>query len=230
VTTEQHHRHNAVIFDLDGTLIDSAPDVAEALNKSLESVQRSRLPLKTIRKFIGHGARNMIQDALEATGGLEIEVTLDGMIERYLSYYKADPTERTQVYPGVFDVLEQLTKNHIPLGICTNKPFVMAEIVLDQLNLAPYFCGMTAGDDVKHPKPDGRHITETLCRMRTSKEGAVMVGDSESDLAAARDAGIGAVAVSYGYFSDSIDDRFIDMTIDTMTDLPSALQQLQKSS
>jgi phosphoglycolate phosphatase len=208
VTTEQHHRHNAVIFDLDGTLIDSAPDVAEALNKSLESVQRSRLPLKTIRKFIGHGARNMIQDALEATGGLEIEVTLDGMIERYLSYYK----------------------NHIPLGICTNKPFVMAEIVLDQLNLAPYFCGMTAGDDVKHPKPDGRHITETLCRMGASKEGAVMVGDSESDLAAARDAGIGAVAVSYGYFSDSIDDRFIDMTIDTMTDLPSALQQLQKSS
>lgn len=230
MTTEQHHRHNAVIFDLDGTLIDSAPDVAEALNKTLESVQRSKLPLKTIQKFIGHGARNMIQDALKATGGLKIEVTLDGMIERYLSYYKADPTKRTQVYPGVFDVLEQLTKNHMPLGICTNKPSVMAEIVLDQLNLAPYFCGMTAGDDVKHPKPDGRHITETLCCMGASKEGAVMVGDSESDLAAARDAGIGAIAVSYGYFSDSIDGRLIDMTIDTMTDLPSALQQLQKSS
>ena len=172
----------------------------------------------------------MIQDALEATGGLEIEVTLDGMIERYLRYYKADPTKRTQVYPGVFDVLEELTKKHVPLGVCTNKPSVMAEIVLDQLNLAPYFCGMTAGDDVDHPKPDGRHITETLKRMGASKEGAVMVGDSESDLAAARDAGIGAVAVSYGYFSDLIDDHFIDTTIDTMTELPSALQQLQKSS
>jgi len=228
VSAKQHHRHNAVIFDLDGTLIDSAPDVAEALNKTLESVKRSTLPLKIIRKFIGHGARNMIQDALMATGDLNIETTLDDMIERYLEFYKADPTSRTQIYSGVFEVLNELTAAHVRLGICTNKPSVMADIVLNQLKLAPYFCGMTAGDDVEHPKPDGRHITETLNRMGASNEGAVMVGDSQSDFAAARDAGIGAVAVSYGYFADSIDAQYIDITIDKMADLPSALQQLQK--
>jgi phosphoglycolate phosphatase len=230
VNTEHHHRHNAVIFDLDGTLIDSAPDVAEALNKTLESVQRSTLSLKMIRKFIGHGARNMIQDALKATGDINIETSLDDMIERYLNFYKSDPTSRTQVYPGVFEVLDELTAAHLRLGICTNKPSVMADIVLNQLKLAPYFCGMTAGDDVEHPKPDGRHISQTLKRMEASSEGAVMVGDSQSDLAAARDAGIGAVAVSYGYFADSIDAQYIDITIDKMADLPSALQQLQKSS
>ena len=228
MNTKQHH--NAVIFDLDGTLIDSAPDVAEALNKTLESVQRSTLPLKMIRKFIGHGARNMIQDALKATGDINIEINLDDMIERYLSFYKADPTGQTQVYPGVFEVLDELTTAHLRLGICTNKPSVMAGIVLDRLKLEPYFCGMTAGDDVDYPKPDGRHITETLKRMEATNRGAVMVGDSQSDLAAARDAGIGAVAVSYGYFTDSIDAQYIDITIDKMADLPLALQQLQKSS
>jgi phosphoglycolate phosphatase len=228
VNTKQHH--NAVIFDLDGTLIDSAPDVAEALNKTLKSIKRPTLPLETIRMFIAHGAHNMISDALEATGGHKLNSSVDDLVGQYLEFYKASPTHHTQIYPGVIDVLDHLSERCLRLGICTNKSSVMTRIVLDQLKLAPYFCGITACDDVEHPKPDGRHITETLKRMEASSEGAVMVGDSQSDLAAARDAGIGAVAVSYGYFADSIDAQYIDITIDKMVDLPSALQQLQKLS
>ena len=220
----------AVIFDLDGTLIDSAPDVAEALNRTLETVGRPRLPLKTIRTFIGHGARNMMQESLEATGDPNIDCTVDDMISCYLEFYKKEPTKLTRVYPGVYDVLDEFTNHNMRLGICTNKPAIMTQIVLEELRLAPYFCGVSAGDDVEYQKPDGRHILETLNRMSASTEGAVMVGDSESDMAAAHQAGVGAIAVSYGYFSDSINEKYIDITIDSMTELPSTLKKICQSS
>ena len=221
---------NAIVFDLDGTLIDSAPDVAEALNRTLNKVGRSRLPLETIRTFIGHGARNMIQESLEATGDLISDCTIDDMVGHFLDFYKEEPTKLTKVYPGVYDVLNEFSTRNLRLGICTNKPAVMTRIVLDTLKLTPYFCGVTAGDDVEYQKPDGRHILETLNRMDATTEGAVMVGDSESDMAAAYEAGVGAIAVSYGYFSDSINEKYIDQTIDNMIELPATLEKIRQSS
>ncbi len=219
--------HNAVIFDLDGTLIDSAPDVANALNKTLETIERPQLTLETVKTLIAHGSRNMIMGALAATGGPSENITAEQLIERYLNFYKAEPVKHTTVYSGVVDVLNRLRVNGQKIGICTNKSSLMTNIVLEALQLMPYFCGITTADNVEHTKPDGRHILETLKRMDASVDGAVMVGDSHTDIAAACDAGIGAVAVMYGYFAESIDQNLTYTKINHLTELPSALERLQ---
>ncbi len=188
----------ALVFDLDGTLIDSAPDVRAALNLLLAEEGRPRLSLAQVQDLVGEGARALIERAWTVTGDSADPGAVAELVGRYLAHYRAHPADHTHVYDGVREELARLTAAGVPLGICTNKPDAMTKIVLDALDLSRHFRAMVGGDFARR-KPDGEHIRETLRRMGVEGMAALYVGDSATDVGAARDAGLPVIAVTYGY-------------------------------
>ena len=217
----------AVIFDLDGTLIDSVPDVRAAVNRVLAELDRPLLSLEEIKTMIGEGAQVMLKMVMEQTGGYTPGME-EEYLPRFLATYKAHPADHTLVYPGVFDVLDQLKADGVALGMCTNKPSITTLPAVKALGLNKYFQAIVCADQVEHRKPDGRHVLNILERMGVSPENAVMVGDSETDIAAAVDAGVPAVAVSYGYCHVPLEELPCDILINSMAELPGALIEISK--
>ena len=216
----------ALVFDLDGTLIDSIPDVHVAVNRTLEAFGHATVTLAQLNEMVGEGARVMLEKAFAADGAPADHATIDEALPRYLGFYKQSPAEKTIIYPGVWDVLDHYRDAGWPMGVCTNKPGEMTGIVLEAIDMAKYFRAVTAGDNVPHRKPDGRHIHLTLDLMGVPDARAIMVGDSATDLLAARDAGIPSVAVTYGYAHGDDNLDMVDAVIDTFSGLPSAVTRL----
>jgi len=213
---------DAVIFDLDGTLIDSVPDVRNALNVMLEARDRRALTLDEVRMMVGEGARVMLERAFAATGGLDSG--LDDALADYLAAYSARPVVDTIVYPGAVQALHRLAAGGARLGICTNKPEGVTGLVLEALGLTPLFAAVVGGDTLPFRKPDGRHLTETLARMGGGS--AAYVGDSETDVAAARDAGLPVIAVAFGYSKDGVESLGADRVIAHFDQIDQALTDL----
>lgn len=214
---------HAVVFDLDGTLIDSAPDVAHALNRLLAEEGRRRLSLAEVQGLVGEGARALIERAWAATG--ETAKDTASLVERYLAFYRETPADHTVVYDGVREQLARLRESGMRLGICTNKPHAMTLIVLEALGLDRYFDAVLGGDFHRR-KPDGEHIRETLRRMGAENASAVFVGDSITDVEAARDAGLPVVAVDWGYARMPVKELGADRLIGHFSELPGMLQEL----
>lgn len=218
-----------IVFDLDGTLIDSVPDVGAAMNRMLAGAGYAQIPDERVRDYVGWGARVMIEKAL-ATAGVETPASeLEQRLNEYIAFYRAAPAERTIVYPGVRDVLDKLAAAGVPMGICTNKPQAMSELVLEALDMSRYFAAVLGGDIVPHRKPDGRHVHDTLRLMNAEGRSAVMIGDSETDMAAGRDAGLPVIAVTYGYAHGDPHQLDADIRLDDFADLPDALRRLSGS-
>ena len=213
---------SALVFDLDGTLIDSIPQVAAAVNATLAEAARAPLTLAAVRDMIGEGARVTVERAFATTGGMN-GIDISAMIERYLVHYLADPALHTVVFPGVLEVLEQFRAAGTPMGICTNKPGATTRPVLAALNLSRFFAAVVTADDTRYLKPDGRHVLDTLAAMNADRTGAVFVGDSEVDLAAAHDAGVPAVVVAYGYGRTAVQTMPAAARIERFHDLPAAV-------
>ena len=218
----------ALVFDLDGTLIDSVPDVAVALNKVLAGAGRSQLSVEQVRGFVGHGAWAMLDGVFALTGeALSAAGALDNAVADYLGHYRAEPAALTKIYPGVGEVLERLgSGGDIKMGICSNKPYEMVVVVLEALGLDKYFCGCTGGDNVAHPKPDGRHLSATLAEMDAARARTIYVGDSQTDVDAALDAGLPVVAVTYGYHRFDPSAAKPDVFIDNFSALPETLLRM----
>jgi phosphoglycolate phosphatase len=216
----------AVVFDLDGTLIDSAPDVCAAVNVVLAKTGRREISLEEVHGMIGEGAEPLLRRAFMATGAPLTEAALPDARSQFNDAYRADPTKHTIIFPGVRDVLQELHRRGLRLGICTNKPHKSTEIVLEALGMARYFHGVAGGDLYAYRKPDGQHVTSTLDLMAARNLRAVMVGDSGTDAAAARAAGLPMVAVSYGYAKTEPKDIDADVLIDDFSTLPQALDRL----
>ena len=219
---------DAIVFDLDGTLIDSVHDVRANLNLVLQGMGRRPLTTDETKDSIGNGARVLVERTLELTGDAESADVIERCTREFLDLYVRNPVRLTPVFPGVLDVLARLEAEGLRLGICTNKPESTTGAVLDGLGLAGYFQAVTCGDKVPHRKPDGRHVLLTMEMM--GARGAVMVGDSEADMAAARDAGIPVIAVAYGYRHCAAADLDSDILIEDFAELPAALSRLQAPS
>ncbi len=220
---------DAIVFDLDGTLIDSVPDVAAAINRALSAIGFGSVALDDVRGMVGWGARVMLEKAVAAVSpgtAAPSEAAMARLIDSYLGFYRQEPALRTLIYPGVIDVLDGLAVRGVLMGVCTNKPHVMTTVVLDALGMTRYFAGVAGADAVPFRKPDARHVHHTIGLMGATGRAAVMVGDSETDMAAGRNAGLPVIAVTYGYAHGGADTLDADIKIDGFADLPAALESL----
>lgn len=213
----------AVVFDLDGTLIDSADDLGAAANRLLAAEGRRPLTGTEVRRFIGDGSRVFVQRAWAATGLPADDSALDGLVPRFVAEYESDVAGNTRPYPGAIETVARLKTAGLKLAVCTNKPQRPAEMVLEQLGFAAHLDVVAGGDRFPYRKPDPRHLSDTVSLLGTTAGGTVMVGDNEHDMAVARGAGTGAVLVSYGYARTPLPEIDADALIDAISDLPALL-------
>jgi phosphoglycolate phosphatase len=215
-------RPRAVLFDLDGTLIDSLPDLTAAVNRMLESWDRPSLSAEAVKALVGGGAETLVAGIFLETGG-PVEASIPDLLARFMADYEPRSAESTRPWPGVIEVLARLKKLGIALAVCTNKPSRATAEVLDKLDLARFFDVVVGADDTPALKPDPVHVRVILDRLGLSETQAVMVGDSLNDIAAAKAAGVATVAVSFGYAHGPVADLGADLIIDDYHDLPKAL-------
>jgi phosphoglycolate phosphatase len=194
---------SVIVFDLDGTLVDSLGDLHRALNLTLAELRCGTLALATVQSMVGDGVGQLVSRALEATG---CEADPQQAVARYLAHYEADPVAHTQVYPGVRTTLEAFRQQGIPLAVLTNKLSRSTQLVLERLDLARYFSRVVSGDSLEFRKPDPRVLLALLASFGARPAGALMVGDSEVDADTARAAGVPFVLVTYGYHRAPLED------------------------
>lgn len=215
-----------IVLDLDGTLVESAPDLMTALNNALEHAGRARVSLEAVRGMVGDGIPALVARGLDATGGSLAEAELAATTRVCLDYYLAHTNDASYLYPGVATTLGALRDAGHALAVCTNKPEDAAVALLDAFELLPLLECVVGGDTFSFRKPDPRMLTATIERVARPSAAAVMVGDSRNDLQLARRAGVPVVLASFGYCDVPVGELAPDAVIDSFTELPLQLQQL----
>jgi phosphoglycolate phosphatase len=219
--TGQNNRFSAVrvlIFDLDGTLIDSKLDLAHSINAMLEHLGRAALDHDTIYSYVGNGAPVLVRRAL---GEGVTDTEADEALAYFLSYYRAHMLDNTVAYPGVREGLELLKNNS--LSVLTNKPVNFSRAILDGLGLTRYFQFVYGGNSFEKKKPDPMGVNVLLRDLAAAPREAMLVGDSEVDVRTARNAGIWACGVSYGLGTEGLRIYPPDIMLNSLTELPAYL-------
>ncbi len=218
----------AVVFDLDGTLIDSAPDLRAAVNRMLAEQDRRGLDLDEVTAMVGDGVHKLVERALAATGdGAPAAGEIARATRRFLKFYEGHGAVLTRAYAGAVETLECLRGEGYALGICTNKPHGATCEILGALDLEGYFSAVLGGDTLDGVrKPDPRHLLAAVERLGAAPENAVMVGDTENDVAAARGAGVPMIAVAFGYAKVPVAELGADAVIGHFDELPEAIRRL----
>jgi phosphoglycolate phosphatase len=214
-----------LLIDLDGTLVHSLPDLATALNRLLAGEGWPELAQDEVRTMVGDGVVKLVERGYEARGGLP-EGELNGRVARFLELYDEVMTDETRPYPGVPETLAELREAGWRLAVCTNKPEAASHKVLRNLGLSDHFQAVTGGDSFTVKKPDAGHLLGTLQRLGAEPADAILMGDSPTDLQAARNAGLPVILVSYGYSRVPIAQLEPDAVIDSFAELPDALAKL----
>jgi phosphoglycolate phosphatase len=190
----------AILFDLDGTLVDSAPDLATAVNAMLAELDRPPVAEERVRAWVGNGARRLVKRAL--TGRMDGEPPGDlfeQAFPRFLSHYQRHLCDASQLYAGVADALGELRRRGLALGVVTNKPERFIGPLLAGLGIAQDFAVVVGGDTLAQKKPDPAPLLYAAQRLDAAPAQTLMVGDSRNDVLAARQAGMPVVCVPYGY-------------------------------
>lgn len=209
-----------IAFDLDGTLVDTAPDLVRVTNAILAEDGLAPVPADTLRGMVGHGARALIVSAL-AWHGRDAEAgALDGKVGRFIALYAAGLTELSRPYPGVAAALERLAGLGATLSVCTNKPPQLARPVLEAFGLDRFFAAMVAAGEAPANKPDPAHLALALARAGGGPQRALMVGDSETDLEAGRRLGVPVALASFGYATQTASALGADAVFDHYDRLP----------
>ncbi len=216
----------SVVFDLDGTLIDSAPDLRTALNRLLAAEGRRPLALPEVAAMIGDGAAKLVERAFAATGEAAGAANRE-LTRRFVALYVAHAADETRPVEGVPETLAALRSAGLKLGICTNKPERATWTVLQALDLDAYFAAVIGGDSVPGAqKPDPAMVFAVLGRLGADPSRAVMVGDSGNDVAAARAAGLPVIVRAGGYTAVPAAALGADLVIDDFADLPASIAAL----
>ncbi|MDV7338336.1 phosphoglycolate phosphatase [Terasakiella sp. A23] len=215
-----------LIFDLDGTLIDSAPDLRTACNKVLATKGRREITLQETTQFVGNGAAKLVERAFRTTGDAVSEDEIPALTEAFLAFYDGHEADETTIYEGVEQTLQKLKDQGYRMGLCTNKPYIPTINLMKDLGLGDFFEVMIGGDQVATKKPHPEMIHKALADMGVDVADAIMIGDSPNDIGAAKNAGLRNVAVSYGYRKVPVEALEADVVIDQMSDLPRAINSL----
>jgi phosphoglycolate phosphatase len=218
-------RFPALVFDLDGTLIDSAGEIAVAVNALLAEAERPGLPPEMVRGFIGEGAQRLVARSFAATGPALEEADLAEATRRYQVIYEGlAGGDVDQLFPAVRETLEELARAGHRLGLCTNKPQRATEKLLRILSLSHLFGAVAGGDTLAARKPDPAPLRWVMERL--GEAAGVMVGDSGIDVGAARNAGLPVILLSWGYPRQPPAELGADLLIDRISELPAALDRL----
>lgn len=194
-------RNATIVFDLDGTLVDTAPDLTNALNDALIRRGHHPIPQEAIRQAVGFGARVMIEDALRLAGADE---DIDQMLAEFLVHYEANIAVESRPFPGAVGSLETLAAAGARLAVCTNKREYLSKKLLVELGLQHYFHSIAGRDTFAVSKPDPGHLTQVIAQAGGVPSRAIMVGDSDVDLRT-KDASVPAILVSFGYAPRALD-------------------------
>ena len=215
-----------IAFDLDGTLVDTAPDLVGTLNVILGEEGLAPLAMTHARSLIGHGARRLIERGFQAAGEpLEAE-RMGGLFDRFIARYRAHLADESRPFPGCVAALEALKADGARLAVCTNKPTGLSNALLEALGMAPLFDAVVGLDTAPAAKPDPRHLEAAVLAAGGRAERALMVGDAATDAGAARALRVPLILVSFGYTDTPAAELSPDILIDHFDQLPAAVRRL----
>jgi phosphoglycolate phosphatase len=214
-----------LVFDLDGTLVDSAPDLHAALNQMLRERGRAALSLPQVKRMVGDGVPALVARALAASGADPADAAT--ALPRFLEIYEANAVRLTRPYPKVPETLAVLRRQGYRTAICTNKPQRATIAVVEGLGLIELFDGIAGGDRFAVKKPDPGHLLGLIGELAARAEASAMIGDNENDAAAARGAGLPLVLMRYGYSRVDPESLAADALLDHFAELPRALARLE---
>ncbi|MEZ5932007.1 MAG: phosphoglycolate phosphatase [Alphaproteobacteria bacterium] len=214
--------YDAVVFDLDGTLIDSAPDIRVAINRVLAEDGLAPLDLPLVTSFIGNGVAKLVERAYRHRQAPLAGDDFDETVARFADSYARKAAVLSRTFPGVIEGLNALKADGLRLGICTNKPEALSRAILDQLGLAVFFDVVIGGDSCAAKKPDPAPLLACLDTLAVDPGQALYVGDSETDVQTARAAGVPVLVVTYGYAAVPADQLGADGVVDSIAALESA--------
>jgi len=216
------------VFDLDGTLADTAGDLVGTLNVILEQEGLAPLPVSKARDMIGAGARALIQRGFEAAGKELTPDYLDELFKQFMVHYGENICVQTRLYPGVLEALDRLEQAGFILAVCTNKVAEHSVKLLDELGIGHRFAANCGRDTFPYFKPDPRHLTLTIERAGGNPARAVMIGDSRTDIVTAQNAGIPSIAVPFGYTDVPVRELKPDLVINHFDELFAAVRAVMR--
>jgi phosphoglycolate phosphatase len=219
----------AIIFDLDGTLIDTAPDLIDTLNVILTREGLEAISFEEARMDIGAGAKRLLERGLAKHGHSVSPDRLDNLYSDYLEYYADHIAERSRPFPGLERALDTLAAEGSTFAVCTNKLEWLSVRLLDQLNLTQRFAAIVGQDTIRIAKPDPAVLHHTIAAAGADVSRAIMVGDSKTDIDTARAAGVPVIAVDFGYTDTPIGELGPDVVISHFDALPLAVRNLMQA-
>lgn len=215
-----------IAFDLDGTLVDTAPDLIATLNVLLVEEGLPVLPIDQARPYIGHGARRLLQRGFLAAGAVLDPGREETLFERFLPHYLGRIADESRPFPGCVEALKALRADGARLSVCTNKPTDLSVALLEALEMLPLFDAVVGRDSAPAPKPDPRHLEAAVSAAGGSLARSLLVGDSSTDAAAARAAGAPLILVSFGYTDIPAHELAPDALVDHFDELAAACARL----
>jgi phosphoglycolate phosphatase len=216
----------ALIFDLDGTLVDTAPDLLAATNAVMASQGLPLIPPATLRHMVGFGARSLIEQAMEAAGQAVTASDLSSLLDIFMDHYRNHIADGSVIFPGVVETLTSLKAAGSRLAVLTNKPQELADKLMPAIGLDHFFAEIYGAGRMRYVKPDARIFHDVVRDVGGHDGGAVMIGDSITDLKTAQAAGAPCILLSYGYTAIPAHDLGADIVLDDFRELPAALKTL----
>jgi len=218
----------AVVFDLDGTLVDSAPDIAHCLNFAVSSIGVPAFDLDDVHTMIGGGSRVLLDRAFDKAGIDRTDPRKDEVFARFMEMYERESAAGRGLYPGAMELLGELNARGIKRGLCTNKPEIITQVVVEALGLRPHLEAVVGARDDLPKKPDPAMLRATFSDLGVTADEAVMIGDSHADVGVARAAGCPVVLVSFGYTKVPARDLGADAVVDHLMQVPDALARIDR--
>jgi phosphoglycolate phosphatase len=215
-----------VVFDLDGTLVDTAPDLIGALNVTLAKEGIPELPLASARNLIGGGARKLIERGLEVAGRDCTVAEIDQMMKNFIAYYADHIADHSRPFEGLERALDELAAKGAAFAVCTNKLEWLSKLLMDRLDLSRRFAAICGADTFGIAKPDPSFLRQTVARAGGNMASTIMVGDAGTDVGVARRANVPVIGVTFGYTETPIEELNPDRVISRMLDLPRAVDEL----
>ena len=217
----QHDLHpEAIIWDLDGTLVDSAPDLATALNTLLNEQGQHGHTVESVRPMIGAGVAKLIERGFRATGAPLDEAGRDELVPRFMEIYTACATDETRLIPQAREILNHFYHAGFRQGLCTNKPHGVTMQILNALDIAGFFGSVVGGDSTSEKKPHALPLQTCMEQLNVCPSVSIMIGDSAADVGAARAAGVPVILVPDGYTGVPAASLGADYVTDSLADLP----------